>query len=682
METMDLTQSFMTALARAAEKQPSLELCRKKVNKLLGGYALRRGYESIDGLLLIDVCGDVEYLHRDLQKHINGQKMTESYKQSQTSNVRRLVKTVTIPASLTSSTEPIAETVSVKEHLPEFLRPYWGYFDREGTRRFNTRTLNETLAERESLPLTVKGEKLLKAILLVSKEKNIEDIESLLVNNWKCLCENVKESCEPREANRMRNRLNELRSKLGYAPGKLTYSFLKLEDLPEKLREQVNVFLDHAPRGLQSIPLLEEFAKRFGIERDAIKPSTLRLYKDALLRGLSYIPLDETISIETLLSLQPIERHIAGRMFTELHNPLVDTFRSHEREKTSERKRQYYDSTDFHSFKLAIMSVGLYNGFVELIEPFSKTYKLNRDRVSNKERKTEKKQLFDRPWLDSEIERLRIEFDLILKRKSFRIEPGKRSKESSMRALRLCLFVTWLVTLRFTGFRQQCLRNCRLGENIIFHKDASLTFQWPAGQIKNRKKINTTFSAGDHRLTHGTLLHVLNNYRDVIYPYLEKNCGEQMRGQFFVTTAVKTLVRCFQDTEDQLAGAVEFSNRFSNWAAGFMDFDGRLSGRSITFNPHIIRAIATDWMMHDLQMTIREIAKSVGDTEKTLMEDYIEEDRVIDPASPFKRINKRLRQEALEAASQEADLPLPSLQSEVRSLRAQLEMLEEQIKGV
>jgi hypothetical protein len=80
------------------------------------------------------------------------------------------------------------------------------------------------------------------------------------------------------------------------------------------------------------------------------------------------------------------------------------------------------------------------------------------------------------------------EFDRIVKAGSFKREVADRALYEALADFNFCGYYVALLVLRFLGHRQQCLRDCKIGENITFNRDGSITLFWPKDKIKNRSR--------------------------------------------------------------------------------------------------------------------------------------------------------------------------------------------------
>lgn len=643
----NLARPFMTLVAEVIKKFASLETQKRKVNKILGEYATRSQGATIENLMLLKVWDGKGDLHPELLLFIRRLPISKEYQQSQISNLRRLVKAVVKE----NFEHDIPDEVEAKKgsffeaNLPEFMRPLWLYLPRSGGQVLNTLHIRYDDPRRTALPLSPSAEALLATLLAVAQTREVDTLRTLLVDYRFELARRMRETYKPAKWRPAFRALQIVRGRMGFRVARRTTYSVPVNDLPKKLSEEIEVFLAHAASGLESMPHLSAVAAQFGLRDKPLRMSTVRAYVKAICYGFGFIECDTNISVEDLLRLRPVVRSFNRRTYHELHNPYVDQFRERELNRQAQRKRAGRDSVMFGHFVDAICTVGAFNGICEMQRTFKRAYKPNLDWRTRREIKALKKRVFDRAWIDSQITLLGAQVAQVINGRAYAPGFGGKDKEQALANLRKCMFYACFVMLRYTGFRQQCLRDCVLGENIIFGKDDSITLWWPEGAIKNNREINTTYSYVEHGETHATFIKVLNDYRKV-YGYIEDSFGEEMGGQFFGYVTLRR--KCAQN----FANVTSFSSSFEGDGLLFLDFEGRLAEVDLNLNPHFLRGVATDWMKYDLGMTMEDIAKAIGSSVKILQREYLDEDRRVDPGGTLAKVNKRIkraRQEELGA---------------------------------
>lgn len=499
--------------------------------------------------------------------------------------------------------------------------------------------------KRQLFPLTKTGKYIFKALLAVDVRYKVTDAREVFDKYYSDFKREITSNVPPRYRKPVFQGVYEVARKLGISSLRTEIPSLKLKDLPPKLREQVMKFEECAPLGIGAFPSLKRLAAKNKFKQ--LKPwkvSSVYNHIGAFLRGAAHMELDDDVGIEDLLRLETREDDPDDKI-----NRYVERYRTVEL--AIERlgfKQANFDSVTFSHNVSAICAIGRFNGIFDLQENFREHYKLSFDRDSKALRKSLKKKRMSRKWIDGWIRETKPEFDNIISKKSFL---------TSTRDRRLCLFFVQLVVLRFQGFRQQCLRKCVIGKNIIFGKN-SIIFHYEPGEIKNEVLIQTTLS----KELHGgieeivLLIDVLRKYKygllDVIqslYPSLyEKN----MRGDFFAMSSSEEegLVKKYDAADEtdsnrvqyerETRGRIAIRHKFTESAYDFMSCE-HLADFPYHFNPHFLRAVCCDWLVKDLEMTWEEVAKCMGDREQTLKRDYYEEgDRVQDATDALARVSR------------------------------------------
>jgi hypothetical protein len=235
------------------------------------------------------------------------------------------------------------------------------------------------------------------------------------------------------------------------------------------------------------------------------------------------------------------------------------------------------------------------------------------------------------------------EFRRVIRERSY-TTLGSGTNKQARKNMRFCLFFVLLVTLRYMGHRQQQIRRCEIGRNVVFGSDGSIHFNWKAKEIKNKNELDQLLDRDSH-LTHRLLIDVLRAYYFKIYrPHVSKNRAitpegrDLVENQLFVYMTPEGKFKRF-DPED----SKPFSGRFSRWSCLFMEFNGRANTLGKGLNPHYFRGIATDWMVDDLGVTVAKVAAFIGDTEQTLKRHYLREDPKLIAAPALEEANNNLK---------------------------------------
>lgn len=603
-----LNRSFVDVLG-STSPDAEVEIRLAKINGCLKSYATFRGSE-VDLLTVLDVVGQEGMLHPDLSAHVIKHYPNVSTRGSQTSNLRYLSQVVCDREGKQQEGKIFAES-----NLPDYMKPLWFYLPRRNWKR----KIVPTDQERARFPLSRLGESMLRALLIVDDEVEPGDVKALFITHSLDLIRAVKKSVHHRDRQTVLSLFNRVRSYLGLVLQEKTQQ-LSLDDLPPTLRAQIERFTVAAPMGLRAYPDIVRAATDCGVNVAKYKPmrsQTIEQYIRFLLRGLSRIELPGDVKIEDLVRLEDYEFQANDRTVNGFRNPLIEQFRCSEREKQTEFKEAGYDSVTFKNFISAIKSVAAYNQVLGSYNQFRQTYRVNLDRESKDRRKALKKRILSRKWLYNEIRRCKERFDQVVRSGSFK---------SQRKDLELCMFFPQLVVLAFTGYRQECIRNCNEGEHIKFGVEGDVAFTWAKYEIKNEKQIESTISRSEHGNIPELvmLLEVLNDYRRKVLGHLKRQYGaayqERIGSAFFGYVDRDGCVRRFSHESAKLASN-QLTAHFKKHGYAFLNFDDFFSF-DVSFHPHFLRGVCCDWLKDDLGMTWEEISDTLGDTIQTLMRDY------------------------------------------------------------
>jgi hypothetical protein len=277
-----------------------------------------------------------------------------------------------------------------------------------------------------------------------------------------------------------------------------------------------------------------------------------------------------------------------------------------------------------------------YEGMFKQRESFHKAYNPKPDKTTMNNRREEKKNAYTREFIDGKIECLKSEFVGIVKSGSFK---------SSRRDMRLCLFFIALITARFMGVRQQALRDCIMGVNIIFGRDRSrIAFEWPRTKVKNKRAIRIELVRGRDK-THQLLIDMLYLYKNYVYEYIKENQGVELNGQFFVKYNRAGKFITFKNH-------TTFSEWFSEGSKEFMDLQGKIKGRKRGINPHFLRGFAADWLL-DFGLSYEDVADLMNISVRTLQTHYAGKDRPVNTRSALDNLQrKRIEQESAKTGNE------------------------------
>jgi len=651
MSNFDLSRPFIDLCREQHQHNPTLRLGAdlKQVNVVLASYATALG-TTPEKLPILYVCADSQHLYPNFIDHIEAQSGTEKYKGQHISRLKKLIRNLPWPGEAKGDEEP--KPVVLEEFVPQHLREVWFLLPRVNGRSLRGTPEDEYIRRRAALPLTGRGLALGLVLLRVSNAHDVSDIKSLLEGKSNLVYLSIRSDNPRRSWNDLIASFIKFRSQvrdyLGYAIDEKTKSTLSLEDLPEPLRSQVGTYIDRARNGFQSGGEIFRLAKtKYDLELLRHSEETIENYLKNILFGLGYIFRELSIQVtdvRELLKLQAREIEVDGTHITELYNPLIDCYRSRGLRIVSDRKEVDFDTSTFGHFISGLAAVAAFNGFLYLRKLFLDEYTITLDEGSKEKRKELKKKTFDRAWLNGQIQRLKLEFHQIVSEGSFKNKPGGTLGLEARRNLNLCLFYVTLLTLRFIGVRQQSIRDCKLGVNIIFASPKSVTFLWPTS--KNGKGIRHRLNMKEHSDTHKDLIDALWTFYKKVYPYISGISADeqplavrearrqQTEGQFFLCCARNGLCTSFNDHD-------HFYTWFTTKAQLHLDFDGVPLG--IHFNPHFIRAMYGDWLRFDLGFSAAQSAEMAADSEEVFESEYISHPTIFDATEAWTRKNQEIR---------------------------------------
>lgn len=678
------TDNFRRIFPHLAQAFPGRIAGFAKVSRVISDYAkekLRKEITKLDVFSFIDERG---VIGRDFLQYLAEYYPNELTRSSQLSLLKKLAgdELKLIAESETLESQPALSGLVAVDKLQPHMKELWLILPREGGRGLSREA-------RSNYAITDVGKLVFKAWVAVNARHQISSLSKLISDHCKEFKQEVRSTVKHGLRRRVIRASCDVARKIGITSFKTNAPALKPEQLPAKLRSRLEVFEERARKGLAAYDDLKPLAAKYQFKKvEPLSPLSVRRYRDAFLTGAAYLELDDELGIEDLLRL---ESKVVGEDKRVVHfNKYVDRYRDAERAVVRDGyKTSHYDSVSFGIFVNAICVIARFNGIFHLQAEFRSNYKVRIDRATKKLRKSLKKTRMPRGWIDAEIRQLKVEFDEIVRKKTFL---------TNRKDLRLCLFLPQLVTLRYLGYRQQCLKKCLIGKNIKVGPNKSITFHYEPGEIKNEVLIHQTLSAegvaGIKELV--ILIDVLTKYKsgvlDVISSKFPEPYEMQMGRSFFGFLApsgnegliVKYSVGKEDDSLDawlkaDKKGRSEVIKQFESAAYEFMDFDS-LVDLPYDFNPHFLRAVCCDWMRKDLGLSWEEISKAMGDLEDTLKREYYEEDRRVQDAAPaFSRVSRERL--AVQAAAGENDSvsagALPALQQAMAALTDQLKRTEE-----
>jgi hypothetical protein len=644
---------FVEFVEAKSEEHPWMRSTYVKVRQVVRRYATYKT-ASLKNIPLADLMNERGGLHPDLEQFINRiQRMSEQtparhkqYKEEAKARLRRIIAALSVGVV----SRRVKGGAPANDGIPDFMLPVIDAMSRTGGGWLQGQDEGVRLARRQ-LPLWNDDRLVLPILLQVAQKYELTTYEPLLLEHRLEVYQLIRETYPESKWDDLRTRVIKVRLKLGLKTERRKKAPM-LSEFPPTLKKQCETYLKNAAVGLEEVePQLADLARGYKVVVAKAEAKTLRATIRSIGTALSRMPsaAGQDISVEDMLRLTPMERYVRGRVMGFLGNAFVEELRAYERALVTKRKRAGLDSTMFQHYLKAFKTVAAYNGIFEYHDPLNAAYKVRLDFETTEAVKLAKKDAFDLPWIDGEIDRLGVEFRRICRDGSFKYgslkEDGtERNRFEVRKVMRLCLFYVAFVTLRYMGYRQQCLRKCVFGVHIKF-KGKSIHFSWKRDEVKNNKALTGILTRGRDDRLHKIFIDVLRDYHKYIYPYVVAQSGEALGGIFFVHHDLKGNFIPFD-----LDVAANFGTYFTHAVKEFLIFDGRLAAGARSLNPHFFRGLACDWLKEE-GASNEAIAEYVGDHVHTIEAKYLKRNksqdirRAIDEAEETHFAKKRRERE-------------------------------------
>lgn len=668
--------------------RPTLEAVRRKVNALLTAYEDHCGR----ALRVSDVYVDPPYpggevLARKLLDYVAGLPLPADRsparhrrrKWEDKSALRRLLREYLTDLGRRGDSEEQVSLAGMDE-MPEG----WEVLRKILCRRRPGRRPGKCAAD--SIPVgetsySFASQHLVLALREVSTETGEKDLTVLLGKLYTDVTRAMKRNAPAANHSGLSSQFSTIRGRYFEAVGQPVPRrkvSLPLGSFPEPLKSQVEKFRSVARLGFGSSDKLRRVAKVYGFKGEPYRESSINSAVKSLEIGLGHIVAEKgewagRLGVEDLIATRPVEVRGKGGKVTDLRyvNDYVEVYRVKQWAAATPSKMAEFDSRNFEHFRSALILVAGVNGFGEHIEDFRKGYKLQLDRATRRDKKARKKKAFRRSDVDGEISRLKKEAFKIVNEGSFKTHRAGRDLETHRRMTKVLLLVNMSV-LRYLGYRQQCLRVCRLGEHVFFNEDGSICFDFPEDVTKNGKHIRLTLSPGEHGSTHGQLLEILWKYYDCVYPYIQSR-SPGVRDHLFVAVSPRT------GNFRRYKGENDFEVYFTSWGKTHLRYEIFPGAQAQNFNlhPHFFRGLCVDWLLEDLGWGRDAVATFIGDEPETLRE-YINQNKIHDATKLLTQSNLLLKaeKEARERPRAEAELKTVKIEYE-KALRAKEEQVQE-----
>jgi hypothetical protein len=407
---------------------------------------------------------------------------------------------------------------------------------------------------------------------------------------------------------------------------------LKYEQWPQPFRDQYDQSVRLAKGEVRPDQSLLDSVDRHDFKLRTFKDTTIERQASTIAQLLPLIPYGDTLSVADLVSLEPTEVKTEEGMLIVKRNRYMDLVRDVER---SKHETPGYDTEEFMQFIAAVKGIAARTGYVHLIKEFNEIYKIKIDKKSRQARKAAKKKAITRKWLDKELDRICTEFDLVVKQRLFERVTGRKNRDAD-RAMRLCLFLVQVLTMRLLGYRQQAIRIASIGVNIKFLPRGGVALFFRRDEVKNNHTLYVELKP-TRGGTHERLRKLLIAYNRNVWPYIQKRGGGNLGRHFFA---------CFEGHSGRFRAfrsATDYVNTFKRYVNEFIRVHELESKVRNSIHPHFLRGVFADWMVIDLGVSKEDTAEVLGDTPRVLEEDYLDQDRVYDATPVFDRINAARR---------------------------------------
>ncbi len=625
----EILRSFVEIIQDDLNHKKSVTTNYNKIRNVLEKYSIHIGLKDNTKLQLLDLVDEkhANKLSRSFVNFIDEYNCSEKYKGEIKSRTLGIIRIINAESG-------IRDEIDL---YPKFMEEMYLLLPRVGCSNIKIKDINK----RKDYPLTDAGRKLLSVYLKIQKKKNVENVESFYSKYLSELYLEVRQTYSFKEAQGLVSRIQDEKSKA------IKHSLIKepkpkKKYIPEKLELELEEFIRLTEMGFHRLGDLQLETSRHGFKMKGLNSLTVKMYVEVIKNCISKLDLnkDENIGICDLLRLEEksVDDKFNNKTRKILSNPYVDKIRYIEQTRESQFKRKDFDSHHFQIFIRAIVAKAKYLGIFKPIKQFRQSYRIILDDQTSQERKQLQRQIFDRNWLDSEIEKLTEQFRVIVREGSFRNEPEKRPKAESLKNINLCLFLVHLVTLRYLGFRQQLVRDCKIGKNIFFTSQGIIGLQFSKHRIKSKKPFEIELDKKCHGTSHGLMMEVLQTYYKRIYQYIKSNSAHDLEDQFFVR------VNNFKFYKHKKDSHQEINRLFKNWGHTFFEFEGRNKDYKNSVNPHFLRGVYSDWLYYDLKASISTTARFITDTEQMVEKRYVDKNGVFDLSGALTDINQTLKE--------------------------------------
>jgi hypothetical protein len=636
-----------------------------KVRAVLYQYANAREI-ALEALCVSDIYETNGEICESLYNFIRGLSETEKYRGEHLSRLRGIGKA--LAKAIMAKNEADESEVKLVQ-VPPALEMLLDYLPRKNGSKCGSLSNELNLALRRQLPFTKASQQILKAILKVSPA--INTTEELFQRRMEVYA-TLRKIVLAKEYRYCQHHLIQVFYRMGFSFPPQARRSVPFESWPSTLKEEFLLFVERATKGVdQSI---QEMANRYKFSVELLTASSIERCRDALSSFLGAITYPTTLSLEDLLKLEERDEvSNTGEREIIYFNSMIDTFRRLEQAKETPHKRAGRDSVAFAHLIDAVVAMAARLGHGKKIKKIHEAYVIFMDEEAMEAHKEKKRELFSISWMDCQIEKMYREYKQIIKTKSFQQHTKQGKKDLAF----ICFFVQ-LVTLRYMGYRQQCLVRARLNEHITLLPNGMIDLDFPKN--KNRKPLHFILSE-ERRETHGLLLDTLTLYIRQVHPYLQTASGNTLN-DFFYVSVNKGKTRPF--SQETRKGAARFNKQFKDNLLRFFDLREFAPEDQHLLHPHFFRGLCCDWLKIVLNRSDAQIAEYVGDSEAMIRKRYLNKNRVydgghsIDVAIAEKKLVRQSQGKEKDGENEQLRQNNAALQKE---LAAQRELFENLLKG-
>lgn len=450
---------------------------------------------------------------------------------------------------------------------------------------------------------------------------------------------------------------------------------------PKKLQDQWSQFKAAARGNIPAEVLRSAEDAKFSL-KPKLAPTQVTMTQSIIGRILSKHPQGDKFGLENLLAFEMIRVKKDGKQKTVRFNKFLSPWREVEMARADEYKRAGFDSAMFHIGLKSLLTFARYIGLFKCVDEARKAFQIKRDYDTPKNRTARKKQLIDRHDLGEWFERKWPEFERILLNHTFErqdyskdLKEGekRRPHKESDRNMRFVLFYIKFLTMYIMGYRQQLLRDCLYGENLVVTRN-SIKWHFRRDQTKNDKELKFTANLAACELTHGLLIRSHYIFHKEAFAYIQGRLDfwltgdpieDQQRdptGQVFVRMRRDGTFSRFHP----ITGEGKFGRQFKRDCFKFLA-DSGLSKEAIrAIHAHFCRGTSMDIFIIDRRGSELAAERFYGVDYKTIRSHYKNRNAPQDASLDLVLMNAQMKQiDQLNKGTSDED-------PEAKSLRAAL----------